>query len=395
MQGDSNRPRPRGTGSLLVRRQSDGSEVWYGKWRTDGRQVMRLLGAVHARGISGGLTKQQAEAALRGEMLAPSHAVRQSDSPNVATAGARHLEHKRSLGLKKATLMDYESTLRIHLAPFFGDTALEEIDVSMVESFVYEKQAEGKAPKSILNYLGLLHAIFTHGMKRDWCTQNPVSLVEKPRVPRHTDIRFLNLDELESILDATPPTPMGRNDRLIFLAAVMTGMRRGEAVALRWQDVDWNARVIRVRQNFTRGEFGTPKSRRSSRAVPLANRLADELQKHFSTTPYSGDLDLVFAHPATGNVLDPSKLRKRFQLCARSAGVRPVRFHDLRHTFGTQMAAAGAPLRAVQEWMGHSDHRTTLIYADYALDPHQGAHYAEQAFGSRGVRGSREGGHRP
>ncbi len=70
--------------------------------------------------------------------------------------------------------------------------------------------------------------------------------------------------------------------------------------------------------------------------------------------------------------------------CARQAGVRPVRFHDLRHTFGTQMAAAGAPLRAVQEWLGHTDYRTTLIYADYALDPHQGARYAEMAFGTGG-----------
>lgn len=383
MQGDSNRPRPRGTGSLLRRRQSDGSESWYGKWRADGRQVMRLLGSVQATGVIGGLTRAEAEAALRRAMVDPPAVDGRAtnDGFTVATAGTRHLEHKRSLGLKKATLMDYESTLRIHLAPFFGEASLDEIDVSAVESFVYKKQSEGKAPKSILNYLGLLHAIFSHGLRRDWCTHNPVTLVDKPRVPRHTDIRFLNLDELEAILNATPATPMGRNDRLIFLAAVMTGMRRGEVVALRWQDVDWNARVIRVRRNFTRGEFGSPKSRRSSRAVPLANRLADELQRHHSTTPYRGELDLVFAHPLTGNVLDPSKLRKRFRACAERAGVRPVRFHDLRHTFGTQMAAAGAPLRAIQEWMGHSDHRTTLIYADYALDPHQGAHYAEQAFG--------------
>ncbi len=382
MHGDSNQPRSRGTGSLIRRRQSDGSESWYGKWRSEGRQVMRLLGPIRGTGAQSGLTEQQAETALRRAMLA----TRLCPSPtvfDVHTAGSRHLEHKRSVGLKKATLMDYESTLRIHLSPFFGTTPLDEIDVAQVESFVYAKQHEGRAPKSILNYLGLLHAIFGHGLKRDWCTHNPVTLVEKPRVPRHTDIRFLSLEELEAILRATPATPIGRNDRLIFLAAAMTGMRRGEVVALRWQDVDWNARVIRVRQNFTRGEFGTPKSRRSSRAVPLANRLAAELEQHHQATPYRGELDLVFAHPATGKVLDPSKLRKRFQACAHRAGVRPVRFHDLRHTFGTQMAAAGAPLRAVQEWMGHSDHRTTLIYADYALDPHRGARYAEQAFGTK------------
>jgi integrase len=125
----------------------------------------------------------------------------------------------------------------------------------------------------------------------------------------------------------------------------------------------------------------TPKSRRSSRAVPLATRLADELETHYEKTPFSGDAELVFAHPDLGSVLDPSKLRKRFISCALSARVRPVRFHDLRHTFGTQMAATGAPLRAIQEWLGHADLRTTLIYADYALDPNQGAAYADRAFG--------------
>ena len=61
--------------------------------------------------------------------------------------------------------------------------------------------------------------------------------------------------------------------------------------------------------------------------------------------------------------------------------MRPVRFHDLRHTFGTAMAAAGAPLRAIQEWMGHRDYKTTSLYADYAPDPSQGAAWAEAAFG--------------
>ena len=132
----------------------------------------------------------------------------------------------------------------------------------------------------------------------------------------------------------------------------MTGMRRGEVVALRWQDIDWHVRLIRVRQNFTRGQFGTPKSRRSSRAVPLAPRLADELREHHDRTSYKQPADLVFAHPELGTVLDPSKLRKRFLACVRRANVRPVRFHDLRHTFGTQMAAAGAPMRRSRSGSG-------------------------------------------
>src|SRR5436189_1163698 len=91
--------------------------------------------------------------------------------------------------------------------------------------------------------------------------------------------------------------------------------------------------------------------------------------------------DLVFAHPPTGGPYDASRLRKRFYEALARAGVRRVRFHGLRHTFGTRMAAAGAPLRTIQEWMGHRDHSTTLIYADYAPDPSQGAAWAARAFG--------------
>ena len=305
---------------------------------------------------------------------------------DVATAGIRHREHKRSLGLKKSTLSDYEGYLRVHLAPFFGSTPLDEIDLEMLEAFVRAEQEEGLAPKSILNHLMLLNGIFNHALKRGWCKHNPMQLLDKPRNPRNPDIRFLTLAEVEAILAAAPATELGRIDRLVYLTAVMTGMRRGEVVAIRWQDIDWDTRVIRVRRNYTRGEFGTPKSRRSSRAVPLADRLVAELRTHYELTTNHDALDLVFTNPVSGTVLDPSKLRRRFVACALQAGVRPVRFHDLRHTFGTQMAATGAPLRAVQEWLGHSDYRTTLIYADYALDPHQGARYAELAFGA--IQGS-------
>ena len=92
----------------------------------------------------------------------------------------------------------------------------------------------------------------------------------------------------------------------MYLAAAMTGMRQGECLGLRWRDVDWAAKRIRIRirQNFVRGEFGTPKSKRSSRSVPLEDRVAAELDRLFKDTPNQGDDDLVFAHPATGKPID-------------------------------------------------------------------------------------------
>jgi len=145
---------------------------------------------------------------------------------------------------------------------------------------------------------------------------------------------------------------------------------------------------VRVVDNFTRGRFGTPKSDHG-RSIPMPDRLAAELDRHFQRSPFQDDNDLVFCHPETGNVLDSSKLRKRFVAAVNQARVEEITFHKLRHTFGTQMAAAGAPLRAIQEWMGHADAKTTEIYAHYAPDPTGGAAFAERAFGAeRGQRGA-------
>jgi integrase len=134
-----------------------------------------------------------------------------------------------------------------------------------------------------------------------------------------------------------------------------------------------------VRRNFVRGEFGTPKSKRSSRSVPLADRLAGELDLLHQRSAYKADDSLVFGHPHSGKPIDRSKLLKRFKDALRRAGVREVRFHDLRHTFGTRMAAQGIPMRALQEMMGHRDFKTTLIYADYAPSERE-AEWVEAAF---------------
>jgi integrase len=112
----------------------------------------------------------------------------------------------------------------------------------------------------------------------------------------------------------------------------------------------------------------------------MADRVGAALDQHHRRSHWRGDDDLVFAHPRTGDVYDPSKLRKRFKSALRRAGVREVRFHDLRHTYGTRLASVGTPLRAIQEWMGHSDSRTTQRYADYSPDPSRGAEWAARAF---------------
>jgi integrase len=165
---------------------------------------------------------------------------------------------------------------------------------------------------------------------------------------------------------------LGVVERPLYLMAAMTGMRQGELLGLRWRDLDWMAQKVRVRQAFVRGEFKAPKSRRGIRGVPMADRLAGALDLLFQATAYKDDDDLVFANPLSGAPLDRSRVRKRFRAACRRAGVRIIRFHDLRHTFGTRMAASGeVSMRTLQEWLGHRDVKTTLIYADYQPGPHE------------------------
>ena len=292
---------------------------------------------------------------------------------------SRYLANRELIGLKRTTLMDYESYTRVHLLPAFGAFGLEAITIELIEEFIAAKRQEGKAVKSILNYLGLQHAMFAFAVRRGWCARNPVALVEKPRGRRNLDIRFLDAQELEALFAATPTDERGTTERALYLTAAMTGLRRGELLALRWQDIDWTAGVVRVRRNYTRGEFGTPKSRRSAAPYRSPNASA-RTRLHYERSRFQAPADLVFCHPQLGVVLDPAKLRRRFQAAARRAGLRPVRLHDLRHTFGTRMAAAGAPLRWIQEWLGHSDYRTTTLYADYAPDLSQAAYWAARAF---------------
>lgn len=385
MHDQPTRRRQYGAGSVLTYRGA-----WYGKWRIGDRQVKRKLGAKREPGSRDGITRKQAEARLRELMQAVRHAPAE-ERLTFEQAGSRYLHHlEHVMQRKPSTVADYRIMLRA-LARHFGAAAVERITADDIASYMAARSE--LAPKTIQNHIVFCHAVFAHAVKRGWTQSNPVTSVDRPRaIGANPDIRYLDTDEVEALIRAVDDDTLGATDRALYLTAAMTGLRQGELIALRWQDVDWPAALVRVRRSYTRGEWGTPKSRRSSRAVPMADRVAGELERHFQRSAFTADLDLVFAHPVLGTVLDASKLRDRFYTAMRSAGMGErcgrdggITFHSMRHTFGTRMAAAGAPLRSIMEWMGHRDYSTTLIYADYAPDPTGGASFAERAFGGAGT----------
>lgn len=381
-----------GTGSLYVCKDAAGRESWYGRWRVGDRRLRRRIGPKRQPGSREGLTRAQAERELSRRIDA------EQGSPHahvtIDDAGRQLIAHLEALGRKPTTMNTYRSLLRAHLSRL-GDTSLDRIGVHDVEALIVEMRRDGLGPKTTRNAVLLLHQVFAFGLRKGWCRENPCAQVELPRLEDSADIHFLDHDELEALLRGAPTEddPFGPTDRTLYLVAAMTGLRQGELLALRWRDVDWPARKVRVRQNFVRGHWGTPKSRHGSRSVPMADRVGAELELHFQRSAYRDDDDLVLCHPHTGQVLDHSALVRRFKKALRTAGLRSVRFNDLRHTFGTRMAASGVPLRRLQEWMGHRDSKTTQIYADYQPDDLLEAEFVERAFAQGTISGVHSGVH--
>ena len=376
-----------GTGSLYVRATGAGVESWYGRWWSNGVQIQRK---VAPKSGPGGLTRRAAEKALR-ELIGQVRVTEKvAEVLTIKELGARYMQALEKRGRKKATTTAVELALRVHLEPYFGQRGVASIKPADVDDLIAVMEKRGLSPKSIRNYIGTLSALFNFARSRrqPWVRANPCENVELPGVQEATEIKFLDVDEVESLVAAVTSGPYEAIDRALYLTAAMTGLRQGELIALRWRDVDWSAGRVRVRQNYVLGEFGTPKSKRSTRSVPMADRVAGELERLFKAR-YGDDAaehadELVFGTPGSGRPLQRARTLVRFRAALKAAGLdESRRFHDLRHTFGTRIAAAGVPMRTLQEWMGHRDIGTTQIYADYAPSAREAA-MVEAAFASQG-----------
>lgn len=340
---------------------------WYAKYRLpDGRQVQKALGPAwtqRGRPADGYFTKRTAEAWLRG-VLDQAH---KGTLPGMVRTGAtfadaaaewlRYVEQER--GRKASTLADYRSVVRAHFLPAFGEQPLERITEDTIERWLSTQLREGElSRRSLQKMVVLLNGIFRRARKVWKLPQNPVADVERLPVSKRTDIEFYSPEEVHALVRASAV----KQDGALFLTAAMTGLRMGELLALRWRDVDFATQTVRVTASYTAGTLGTPKSG-LGRAVPLVEEVAQALARLGKRKRWCGPDDLVFVGTA-GGYLDGSALRRRYKKARDAAGLRPLRFHDLRHTFGS-VAIRTADPRELQEWMGHSDFATTQIYMHY------------------------------
>jgi integrase len=343
---------------------------WYAKYRLpDGRQVQRRIGPHwtdrKGKPPAGHYTKASARAWLD-ETLAKA---RKGELPGQVRTGTTFaialddwLAYKRDRKIKLSTQIDYEHMIARYKKVFaekFGERiGPEDVTPEMVEEFRDALLDEGLSDRTVNKYLTVLHGIFVWARRRYRLAANPVANVERRPAAKRGNIDVFSREEVLALVRAAD----SEQDAAIYLTAAFTGLRLGELLALRWRDVDFANSAVHVRQSFTNGRVDTPKSGQE-RTVPMADEVAAVLAKLGQRERFRGDDDLVFCGTAGGH-LAGHRLRDRYKSALKKAGLRELRFHDLRHTFGSH-AIRMADSREVMEWMGHQDLATTQRYLQF------------------------------
>ena len=248
---------------------------------------------------------------------------------------------------KFSTHQDYEKMLKRDILPLFGDLDLQDISRERVKSLAFAGLKKGQSPKTVQNLIRGLSSLLSHAVEDGLLAVNHALKPGKflPKVSKRRKINPFTSSEVETFLTAT--RQLAPNLYPLFLCAVRTGLRQGELLALQWADIDFHGGFIDVQRTYARRRLGTPKSG-ESRRVDMSDGLARALKnlqvERQLAAVANGWIEMpswVFCSE-TGGLLDPDNVRKRaFYAVLKLAGIRRIRFHDLRHTFAP--AAGGEP----------------------------------------------------
>jgi integrase len=254
-----------------------------------------------------------------------------------------------------------------HIKPILGEVKLKKLNSAHVQSFYRDRLDAGLSPSTVHKIHDILRRSLAQGVKWHLIPRNVADVVKPPR-PVPKEMVALSADETRRLLEAA------RGDRLeaLYTLAVHTGMRQGEMLALRWQDVDLENAVVSVRRTLTRRggriAFGEPKTKKSRRPIRLSSQAVEALRSHLDRQLREieilgdryQDQGLVFTTD-TGAPINPSNLRQRnFTPLLKRAGLPHMRFHDLRHTCATLLLSRGVHPKFVQELLGHATIAITL-----------------------------------
>lgn len=249
--------------------------------------------------------------------------------------------------------MSKRKKLRGRLLPYFGTMPLPDITTSRIDQFVAGMKREGLSNKSINNHLTILRKCLVTAVAWEELTKVPSFEFLKYEPP---EIDARTSTEIASLLAACSPMPW----RAFVLTKVRTGLRFNEIIALEWQDLDLDQALLSVRRGEVDGHVGTPKTRRSTRTIPLTSEVVETLR----SLPRVGAR--VFTHHGR-SITHWTAWYHIKKACVR-AGIRHTSWHRLRHTFATELFSRGASPKAVQDLMGHEKIEMTMRYTHLPTD---------------------------
>ncbi len=298
--------------------------------------------------------------------------------------------HKRGTG-----------TITGHVMAALGDRPASKISTRDVEELLATISATGVSPRTVNKHRAVICAAFNYGCRASTygLAKNPASEADKRREPLPGALAYYSPEEVEALARALgdgrhrEPSRQtlgdqerqvrhaeDQQDAEIVRVAAYAGLRLGELLALRWRDVDFAGHALTVGRAMSAGVESSTKSGRVRR-VPLPDQAAAALDRLSRREDFTGPDERVFCN-VFGRTLDGSALRRRFKRARDVAGLRPLRFHDLRHTYGSLLAAAGVDLVTIKSAMGHSALATTGRYL-HARPAAEQAEVFTRAFQSR------------
>lgn len=284
----------------------------------------------------------------------------------------RWLEDSIKPSVRPATYVSYEQQIRVHIAPTLGHLLLTKLAPQHIQNYMNEKMKPtpavgtdkakpGLSAKTVKYHRSILNMALGQALKFGLVGRNVATLVDPPRVKKF-EIQPIDQSQARAFLEAI------RGDRMeaFFTVALSLGLRRGEALGLRWVDVDFQARTLRISGSLQRLngklELSEPKTKTSRRLLDLPDSLINKLREHRARQleekiaigpQHWQDTDLVFTNDI-GEPVDPRQVKRRLDALLKKAGLPHYRVHDLRHFCASLLLAQGVPLKVVSEMLGHS-----------------------------------------
>jgi integrase len=302
------------------------------------------------------ITRQKARDILQDRVAAVSQGQRRPQSTMTLSDFVRvQWRPNAELVLKRSSVRYYAFQLDRHISPALGSNSLCDLSRAQIEACLSNLRQKGHTGATLRGVRATLSTVLQSAVERGYLEKNPAHGIRIRGVDAKTERRFYSPVQVRQLLAAlTEPC------RSIVLLAVLTGMRIGEILALRWKRLDLLRATIEVAETFSDGQFGSPKTRSSNRVIPMSSSLRNVLDAHRTRAVLTAPDDLVFC-TSKGTPLNSKNLYNRALAPACDRIKQPrVSWHSFRHTHATQLAESGESLKTAQALLGHSDLETTL-----------------------------------